>query len=163
MAKYGTNGKVVDRLGNMPKGTRPKGESLTSLYRDGDDGMPNQPFVKPASKTLDRGSVPVQPFQKGVPDILRAGVAQRALKKPPSLTGKVKLPSGSLYEQGGAPMDDVRRYNALGYAPQTSNKSLLKKKKKPLKTKNLVNTSETAKERRARILREAQAIRARTK
>tara|TARA_R110002124_G_scaffold118410_4_gene275743 strand:- start:323 stop:805 length:483 start_codon:yes stop_codon:yes gene_type:complete len=160
MATYGTNGKVIDRLGAIPKGTRRKSESLTSLYRDGDDGMPNQPFVKPASKTLDRGSVPVQPFQKGIPDILRAGVAMR---KPPSLTGKVKLPSGSLYEQGGAPMDDVRRYNALGYAPQTSNKSLLKKNKKPLKTKNLVNTSETAKERRARILKEAQAIRARTK
>ena len=160
MATYGTNGKVIDRLGAIPKGTRRKSESLTSLYRDGDDGMPNQPFVKPASKTLDRGSVPVQPFQKGIPDILRAGVAMR---KPPSLTRKVKLPSGSLYEQGGAPMDDVRRYNALGYAPQTSNKSLLKKNKKPLKTKNLVNTSETAKERRARILKEAQAIRARTK
>ena len=116
MAKYGTNGKVVDRLGNMPKGTRPKGESLTSLYRDGDDGMPNQPFVKPASKTLDRGSVPVQPFQKGVPDILRAGVAQRALRTPSSLTRKIKLPSGSVYEQGGAPRDDAKRYRDLGYA-----------------------------------------------
>tara|TARA_R110001599_G_scaffold82892_1_gene222904 strand:+ start:950 stop:1252 length:303 start_codon:yes stop_codon:yes gene_type:complete len=83
---------------------------------------------KPA-KTLDRGSVPVQPFQKGIPDILRAGVAQKALRKPSNLTRKVKLPSGSLYEQGGAPMDDVRRYNALGYAPQTSNKSLRNKRK----------------------------------
>tara|TARA_R110001592_G_scaffold13811_3_gene62998 strand:+ start:38 stop:361 length:324 start_codon:yes stop_codon:yes gene_type:complete len=46
MAKYGTNGKVVDRLGNMPKG-----ESLTSLYRDGDGTPTTQPAKKPKVPT----------------------------------------------------------------------------------------------------------------
>ena len=105
--KYSTENIAADLVG----GKEALEEGIGGLTRS-----LNQPFVKPASKTLDRGSVPVQPFQKGVPDILRAGVAQRALRTPSSLTRKIKLPSGSVYEQGGAPRDDAKRYRDLGYA-----------------------------------------------
>lgn len=53
------------------------------------------------------------------PTRVTKAVTQANMPPASNLVSKVKLPSGSVHEQGAAPRDDAKRYRDLGYADQT--------------------------------------------